>query len=502
VKAKAEYEQEFRVIWRDRSIHWIEAKGQFFYDSGFQAVRMVGTVMDITRRKQTESNLQKAKDELEFKAIERKEELSQANEKLQLELFERQRTQKMLQDQAQLLDLAHDAILTLDLNFNVTFWNCGAEKMYGWTKQEALGKESHKLLHTQFPKNLPEIQAKLLREGRWEGELIQTKRDGTTIVVTSRWAIQRDLHGTPIKILEINSNITATKRSEDALITSGVRLAGILDIAEDAIISVNQSQQITLFNQGAEKIFGYTANEVLGKPLSLLLPERFADSHAQNLAQFSQSESVARKMGDRREIFGCRKNGTEFPAEASISQLELGSEKIFTVILRDITERKASEEALQAANTELRSWVKELESRNREIALLGEMSHILQTCLSIEEAYSAIAGLVQPLFPHFSGGVFVINSSKQIVEAVATWEDSTFTSQLLFTPNECWALRRGRSHLFECDHRGLRCKHRLGIGIDRARRTSTEENYSNPQSPCISVRPHDGTGGSLRAYCI
>ncbi|MBD1904339.1 diguanylate cyclase [Funiculus sociatus GB2-A5] len=488
VKAKAEYEQEFRVIWRDRSIHWIEAKGQFFYDSsGFQAVRMVGTVMDITQRKQTESNLQKAKDELEFKAIERNEELSQANEKLQLELFERQRTQKMLQDQAQLLDLAHDAILTLDLNFNVTFWNRGAEKMYGWTKQEALGKESHKLLQTQFPKGLPEIQTKLLREGCWEGELIQTKRDGTTIVVTSRWAIQRDLHGTPIKILEINSNITATKRSEDALITSGVRLAGILDIAEDAIISVNQSQQITLFNQGAEKIFGYTANEVLGKPLSLLLPERFADAHPQDLAQFFQSESVARKIGDRREIIGYRKNGTEFPAEASISQLELGSEKISTVILRDITERKASEEALQEANTELRSWVKELESRNREIALLGEMSDILQTCLSIEEAYSAIAGLVQPLFPNFSGGVFVINSSKQIVEAVATWGDSTFTSQLLFTPNECWALRRGRSHLFECDHRGLHCKHRLGIGIDRARRTNTEENYSQSPIPPASL---------------
>ena len=409
------------------------------------------------------------------------------NHALQLELFERQRTQKMLQDQAQLLDLAHDAILTLDLNFNVTFWNRGAEEMYGWTKQEALGKESYKLLQTQFPKGLPEIQAKLLQEGRWEGELIQTKRDGTTIIVTGRWAIQRDLHGSPIKILEINSDITATKRSEDALIASGVRLAGILDIAEDAIISVNQSQQITLFNQGAEKIFGYTANEVLGKPLSLLLPERFANAHPQHLAQFSQSESVARKMGDRREIFGCRKNGTEFPAEASISQLELGSEKIFTVILRDITERKASEEALQQANTALRRWVKELESRNREIALLGEMSDILQACLSIEEAYNAIAGLVQPLFPNFSGGVFVINSSKQIVEAVATWGDSTFTSQLLFTPNECWALRRGRSHLFECDHHGLRCKHRLGAGENRARRTNAEENYSqspipNPQS--------------------
>ncbi|MBD1836351.1 diguanylate cyclase [Cyanobacteria bacterium FACHB-472] len=487
VKAKVDYEQEFRVIWRDRSIHWIEAKGQFFYDSGFQAVRMVGTLMDITRRKQTESNLQKVQDELEFKAIKRNEELSQANEELQLELFERQRTQKMLQDQAQLLDLAHDAILTLDLNFNVTFWNRGAEKMYGWTKQEALGKESYKLLQTKFPKGLPEIQAKLLREGRWEGELIQTKRDGTTIVVAGRLAIQRDLHGNPIKILEINSDITATKRSEDALIASGVRLAGILDIAEDAIISVNQSQQITLFNQGAEKIFGYTANEVLGKPLSLLLPESFADAHPQDLPQFFQSESMARKIGDRREIFGCRKNGTEFPAEASISQLELGSEKIFTVILRDITERKASEEALQEANTELRSWVKELESRNREIALLGEMSHILQTCLSIEEAYSAITGLVQPLFPNFSGGVFVINSSKQIVEAVATWGDSTFTSQLLFTPNECWALRRGRSHLFECDHRGLRCKHRLGIGLDQARRTNTEENYSQSPIPPASL---------------
>lgn len=143
------------------------------------------------------------------------------------------------------------------------------------------------------------------------------------------------------------------EQSNLLLQNSQLRLQGILEIASDAIISVDANQQITLFNQGAEKIFGYTAQEVLGQRLDLLLPERFATLHRQHVTDFSQTTIKARKMRERSEVFGRRKDGTEFPAEASISQLQLGSEKVFTAFVRDITEHKRAELALRQSQEHL-----------------------------------------------------------------------------------------------------------------------------------------------------
>lgn len=148
-------------------------------------------------------------------------------------------------------------------------------------------------------------------------------------------------------------------RVEVELRVSQARFAGILEIADDAIISINAAQQITLFNQGAEKIFGYSAQEVLGKPLDLLLPIAAIVAHRQHVSQFGQAPGPARRMGERRPIFGRRKDGSEFPAEASISRLDQGTEKVFTVILRDITERRNIErmkdEFISVVSHELRT---------------------------------------------------------------------------------------------------------------------------------------------------
>ena len=135
-------------------------------------------------------------------------------------------------------------------------------------------------------------------------------------------------------------DITKEKKSQDALRAAKARFEGIVDIAEDAILSVDGNQRIVLFNQGAEKVFGYNHEEVVGKSLDLLLPQRFAVVHRAHLDAFARSPDIARTMGQRREVFGMRKDGREFPAEASISKLDLGGELVFTVILRDVTERK------------------------------------------------------------------------------------------------------------------------------------------------------------------
>ncbi|MBI4444704.1 MAG: PAS domain S-box protein [Acidobacteria bacterium] len=134
------------------------------------------------------------------------------------------------------------------------------------------------------------------------------------------------------------------------------RLADILNIADDAIISTDEEQNITFFNQGAEKIFGYVASDVIGKPLDLLLTVRFAEVHRRHVEQFASAPETARKMGERREISGRRKDGTEFPAEASISKLESKGGKIFTVILRDISERKQAEQERSQLAQEQMAW--------------------------------------------------------------------------------------------------------------------------------------------------
>lgn len=142
-------------------------------------------------------------------------------------------------------------------------------------------------------------------------------------------------------------------------------LAGIVAIASDAIISIDEQQCITMFNHGAEAIFGYAANEVIGQPLTMLMPERFQVTHVGHVNQFRHSQVSARRMGDRTEILGQRKSGEVFPAEASISKIEIGGRLIYTTVLRDVTERKASQEALES-EVEARTSELKLEMRRRE----------------------------------------------------------------------------------------------------------------------------------------
>lgn len=155
----------------------------------------------------------------------------------------------------------------------------------------------------------------------------------------------------------LQTEIVERKQADQALRESEARLAGILDIAREAIISVDQTQRIIIFNKGSEAIFGYAADEIMGQPLDLLIPDRFQPSHHQHIIEFAEGPTDARRMGERIELFGRRKNGAEFPAESSISRLRLGDQTIFTVVLRDITERKRVETALRESEQRYKKLV-------------------------------------------------------------------------------------------------------------------------------------------------
>ena len=140
------------------------------------------SIRDITERKRAESELSRINDEL--------------------------------RRQARLIDAAHDAILIRTIQGEISFWNQGAERMYGWSKEEAVGRISHELLSTRFPTPLDEILDTLVTNGSWEGELIHKRSDGSILVVASRWVIDRERWGTHGAILEMNNDITERRRAE------------------------------------------------------------------------------------------------------------------------------------------------------------------------------------------------------------------------------------------------------------------------------------------------
>jgi len=147
-----------------------------------------------------------------FSALRRRVEgeLRQARDDLEIEVAER--TQ-----QASLLNLTHDTIYVRDMSDLITYWNRGAQELYGWTAEEAIGKRAHELLQSVFPAPIEEIHAELLRSGRWDGELKKTRADGTRVVVASRWSLRRDEQGQPVAILETNNDITERERREQEI---------------------------------------------------------------------------------------------------------------------------------------------------------------------------------------------------------------------------------------------------------------------------------------------
>ncbi len=188
-------------------------------------------------------------------------------------------------------------------------------------------------------------------------------------VATARLLAEKDA--------ERHKRLTLLRHSE-------ARLSAILSIAGDAIISVDADQKITLYNEWAEKTFGYTSAEVMGKPLSMLLPERYRAAHDRHVRAFEAGNVSARRMGDQ-QIFALRKDGEEFPAEATISKLNLQGQTIFTIVLRDVTARHVAAKELMRAKEQAEA------AAQSKSEFLANMSHEIRTPLN------SISGFTQLL---------------------------------------------------------------------------------------------------------
>ncbi len=175
IQQRTNYNMEFRIVLPNGDIRWAATKGQVFYDETGKAVRMIGIDMDISDIKQAE--------------------------------------QKIL-EQAALLDVATDAIVVRNLSQEILFWNRGAERLYGWSAEEVIGKNANNLLYKKFSPELEAALKKIVEQGEWHGELHQVTKDGVDIVVEGRWTLVRDEAGNPKSILIVNTDITKKKQLE------------------------------------------------------------------------------------------------------------------------------------------------------------------------------------------------------------------------------------------------------------------------------------------------
>jgi PAS domain S-box-containing protein len=310
-----------------------------------------------SEHQQREKELKQAKEDLEKRVAERTAELTEVNERLLAVLIDQQHTQLILQEQAQLLDLAHNTILTRNLKDTITFWNQGAESMYGWTRAEAVGQQTHALLQTQFPKPYLEIQSELLAQGYWEGELIHRCRDGSVITVDSRWVMQKDELGRPIKVLEINNNITDRKQTEAVLQEAERRWRSLFENSNLVVVSLDPNGIVSAANPFFLSLVGYTEGEIMGKSwFDLFVPP---DQVQERLRLFQ--EMLQRELCTSVQSQLVTQSGEEKVIHWSVTLLRnLQGEVIgVTGIGEDVTQRQAveklKEEFISIISHELRT---------------------------------------------------------------------------------------------------------------------------------------------------
>jgi PAS domain S-box-containing protein len=284
-----------------------------------------------------------------------------------------------------------DAIIAKDLESRIVSWNAGAVKMYGFTEAEMLGQPVARILCR------PWEEAQILEEAKkgnirhYETERI--RKDGHTISVALTISPIRGTSGEVIGVSSIARDITARKQAERELQESRARISAIINSAMDAVISVDSEQRITLFNKAAENMFRCPASDALGRPLPVFIPTGLEGIVKQELAPSRRGNGSHAQAGTRYSAI--RSDGERFPIEASVSQVEVGTQKISTIILRDITHRMQAEEQIRLMTTELEQRVQqrtsELIEANRELeSFTYTVAHDLRAPLRHMEAFSKI----------------------------------------------------------------------------------------------------------------
>jgi len=248
-----------------------------------------------------------------------------------------------------------DAVIATDTHGIIKLMNIVAESLTGWTQQEGVGRplsEVFSIIDEKTREPIPNPVDRALRTDVPRPLIVRpilVAREGREIPIDEGAAPIRNASGEITGVVLVFHDVTERRKSDEALRQSQSQLAGIVGSAMDGIVTVGTDQRIIVFNGAAEKMFGCSAKEALGQSFDRFVPHRYRDVHREHMKGFSESNITRRSMGHLGTISGIRANGEEFPIEASISQIEVGGKKFFTVILRDVTERNRMEDQLRQA---------------------------------------------------------------------------------------------------------------------------------------------------------
>jgi len=267
-------------------------------------------------------------------------------------------------------------------NGTILFWARGMERLYGYTAAEALGHSSHELLRTEFPQPIDQIEAELTERGEWIGEVVHYRRDGQRRTVTTQWSLWRE--GAWSAVMVINNDITDLRHAEQDLFAREAHLKSILETVPDAMIVIDEQGAMQSFSAAAERLFGFTGDEVIGRNIKMLMPEPYRESHDGYLERYHRT-GERRIIGIGRVVVGERKDGSTFPMELSVGEMRSNNVRYFTGFIRDLTERQSTEARLQELQTEL--------VHISRLTAMGEMASALAH--ELNQPLSAIANYMK-----------------------------------------------------------------------------------------------------------
>jgi PAS domain S-box-containing protein len=286
---------------------------------------------------------------------------------------------------ASLLTLSYEPMFVWHLDEGIEFWNRGAERLYGFTSEEAIGQSSHALLQTKFPVEFIELITRLRNESHWSGELRHICKDGHEVIVESRLQLLRD--GT---VIEVNRDVTERTQIKADLRESEQQLrwlASIVQSSDDAIVSKNLDGIITSWNKGAERVFGYTAEEAVGQPITIVIPQDRQDEERTILTRIRRGERI-----EHFETVRQRKHGSLIWVSLTISPVKNAEGKIVgaSKIARDITEQKRT-------SGQIATLAQEAEHRSKNLLANVQAMVDLSQADAVADLKKAIKGRIQAL---------------------------------------------------------------------------------------------------------
>ena len=223
-----------------------------------------------------------------------------------------------------ILDLAN--VIIHDLEGRILHWTTGCERLYGWTRQEAVGQVVHELLKTKYPVPRSEIVAALRERGSWEGEFEHRTKTGPAVSIASLWVARKSDDNAIRFVLQNNIDISGLKRAQAELATREAHVRSILDTVPEAMIVIDEQGQVTSFSAAAARLFGYRADEVIGRNVKMLMPEPYRTEYDEYLANYLRT-GEARIIGYGRLVKGLTKDGAVFPMELTVGEAHANGEK-------------------------------------------------------------------------------------------------------------------------------------------------------------------------------